>query len=149
MPGSNVAFANGWWHPLLSSLLLPCGRMTNVITLRGPITCSVIPNKHTQHCGTTAPQQGFSQENKKTKKQKNESPGSHQWNCQRPNKKLHEFSISNITLPCLSKSRPGIWIVEGFFISLMASNCWGKNPSEISVSIKRPLFALILLGWRF
>lgn len=56
---------------------------------------------------------GVSQEKKKIK-----SPGRHQPNCQRPNKKLHEFSISNITLPGLSKYRPSIRIVKGFCISL-------------------------------
>lgn len=52
-------------------------------------------NRH-QRCGVSA------------RKKKIESPGRHQPNCQRPNKKLHEFSISNITLPGLSKYRPGI-----------------------------------------
>lgn len=53
---------------------------------------------------------GFSQE----KKKKIESPGRHQPNCQTPNIKLHEFSISKITLSGLSKYRRSIGIVKGF-----------------------------------
>jgi hypothetical protein len=53
MPQSNVAFANGWMVTLLAAPLPSCGRMTNVIILKGPITCSVIPNKYTQHYGKT------------------------------------------------------------------------------------------------
>lgn len=90
------------WTMTPLALPLPCGTMTNVIILKGPVTCSVIPNKHTQHYGKTdTSAAGF-----QARKKKIESPGRHQPNCQRPNKKLHEFSISNITLPGLSKYRP-------------------------------------------
>lgn len=41
------------WAMTPLAVPLPGGRMTNVIILKGPVTCSVIPNKHTQHYGKT------------------------------------------------------------------------------------------------
>lgn len=51
-------------------------------------------------------------------KNKTKSPGRREPNCQTPNKKLHEFSISNIRLPGLSEYRPSIRITKGFCVSL-------------------------------